>query len=1137
MPFNGWKSNLLSKRDLGAPDRRPLYAYRLDSSEFQSLENLLKKKLTQYKQAGYRLGYGRPISLGLISEQVSGFPALFVLYAAEWWRQRYDGTGWSWQPILSDLGVDSDDWSASERSACITKGLQDWGLSALESCGLRYLGAIALQGGLPMRLLAEAKGGIGNLLRGVLKEAARSRVTVHDIQGWVKSLESLLPRTYRQPEIHVLLAQVVDTALRLKEEAKLTQSDDAIMRLEQHNRSWRDRFPLPINDLNARGLIEQLIRDAAAVKIDRRAVSFRIERFLEKDSDGLWHLCSRLILPDTNTIDSAMLGELFAETAAAFPRLLDIALKMNKQDQTLSLRRLIGHDKYRIERRPCGATDQDAANEHILRLSTADGRMWNIPAPRGEELDDDLPWVFDARDESQVLLRQGAGSVAPHEAIVAIPRDWVTAPEDGAILNVEGSAQDFKKHLYRIRGTVRFSDSQGESYRVRTGRTTSGQENYTWIGQRSWEEFNRPRMAFLGMPQLYRMNEEGVIQLVDGKCGWRPLGGGVFDSGSNIFGPIEVRYPAVGEVKYRTRMTILPPNASFRLEFNDAGSGHIHLENWRVIDAQVLNSNTRWETSHAGNRFTVSLHVKTGERAPEWVDLNAYWRDTPTPARLRLPYPAKGARVYDADGHELRSGTLVAANRLLGIRIHALGGNPAAMPRMTLELRLNKNCKESCYNVFPPSNSVQVEIRLQDYVGEIAHLLANNDAPDTMVEAALRIGGEIATRLSIARYSFRMQRDDIRGQVYVENIEVIEPDQLESLPVMALRLQAPEEEAIHLTPVTPEGVATGAWEFAPQMRDCGSWLIFPSSVASLQFRPILWTIAGEPGVNGHVAQSVGIPQQIQRESALDTAIEVLAGNFLDPGWTDVERLANQIGHLSLVTLDLWRRFARSPSGMASLAMRFHRLPDRFLTRFPEELPFSWETVPYETWYRAIKQLKGQCDEQYKTASETVFKAHVENRLSELNSRYLALNNLLHFAYAAIIGHAPPEIRAFRHPDALAQLNNILFSGGESFLQRLLRNNSSAQWPTTFNRRIGEARVDSLLASLLYSTDDYRDGLINLPILLAIHVATNATEEWFEVSERIYDLRSHIAFDLEWFTEAYNLTIARCLSVGLLKVEV
>lgn len=336
MPFHAWKSNLLRNRELKAPDGRHLYAYRLKSGEFHSLETLLKNRLAHHQQAGYQLGYGRPVSLGLISEQVSGFPALFVLYAAEWWRQRYDGSGWSWQPILRNLGVNPEDWNASERSTCITKGLQDWGLSPRESGGLRYLGTIALHGGLPMRLLAEARGGVGNLLRGVLKEAARSKVTVHDLQGWVQSLEGYLPRTYRQPEIHVLLAQVVATVLRLKEEAELTQSDDAIARLEQRVPSWRERFPLPVNDANARGLIEQLIRDAAAARIERQAVLFRVERALEQDSDGLWHLRSSLILPDKDNIESAKLERLFAEEPNGLPRLLDMTYGGRKRSNAIA---------------------------------------------------------------------------------------------------------------------------------------------------------------------------------------------------------------------------------------------------------------------------------------------------------------------------------------------------------------------------------------------------------------------------------------------------------------------------------------------------------------------------------------------------------------------------------------------------------------------------------------------------------------------------------------------------------------------------------------------------------------------------------------------------------------------------------
>lgn len=1140
MPFHAWKSNLLRNRELKAPDGRHLYAYRLKSGEFRSLEALLKNRLAHHQQAGYRLGYGRPISLGLISEQVSGFPALFVLYAAEWWRQRYDGSGWSWQPILRDLGVNPEDWNASERSTCITKGLQDWGLSPRESGGLRYLGTIALQGGLPMRLLAEARGGVGNLLRGVLKEATRSKVTVHDIQGWVQSLEGHLPRTYRQPEIHVLLAQVVATVLHLKEEAELTQSDDAIARLEQRVPSWRERFPLPVNDANARGLIEQLIRDAAAARIERQAILFRVERALEQDSDGLWHLRSSLILPDKDNIESAKLERLFAEEPNGLPRLLDMTLVVAGRDQTLSLRRLAGHDKYRIQRRPCGASDRNAADEHILRLSAADGRIWNSPAPRGEELDDDLPWVFDAREESPPLLRQGAGSVPTQEALAAVPPDWVAAPEAGGTVTLEGNIQNPKKRLYRIRGTVRFSAPHGESCRIRTGRADANEENYAWIGQRLWQKFIRPGMAFLGKPQLYQVDDEGRSQPITGEPCWRPLGANSVN-GCDLLGPVEMRYPATGEVKHRARMVILRTDANLRLEFTDAGSGRIHLGNWGAISAHALSANMISETSRAGDNLTISLRVTAGQRAPEWVEFDVHWPHTPTAVRLRLPYPAEGARIYDANSHELRFGALLAANQLLGVRIHALGGDPAAMRRMSLEFRLNGSSKESSYDIFPPKDSIQLEIRLQDYAVEIAHLLANDDSPDATIGAVLRIGGKKATAFRIARYACRMERDTDRVHLDASGIELLEPDELAALSVMALRLEYPGEEVAHLTALTTEGVATGAWEFAPETREPGSWLIFPASTASLPFRPILWTISGAVAADGHIAQSIGITQLAERESALDTAIETIADDFLDSGWVDVDRLINQVGHLPLVTLDLWRRFGRSAGGMTALAIRFATLPSGFLERFAQELPFSWETVPFAAWRRAIEQLKQQCDSQCGAASEIVFKFHIGKRIDELSSLHPALTYLLGFARASALNEDHLEIRACRHPQALPKLNEILFSGDQSLLQRLLRNNADVgkevvQWPTAFNCWVDEARQKPLSVALLCNKSDYRDGLINLPILLAIHVVTNATREWFEISHLIHDLRAHITFDSDWFTEAYNLSIARCLAAGLLKLE-
>lgn len=108
--FVDWKRNLLSRRQLGRPDRRALYQYRLTAAEFNDLEGLLREWLGKLSR----------FELSQIS-RLTGFSGLFVLYAAEWWRHRFDGSHWSWDPILRDVGAEPEEWNALQRSECVVR--------------------------------------------------------------------------------------------------------------------------------------------------------------------------------------------------------------------------------------------------------------------------------------------------------------------------------------------------------------------------------------------------------------------------------------------------------------------------------------------------------------------------------------------------------------------------------------------------------------------------------------------------------------------------------------------------------------------------------------------------------------------------------------------------------------------------------------------------------------------------------------------------------------------------------------------------------------------------------------------------------------------------------------------------------
>ncbi|WP_129125929.1 STY4851/ECs_5259 family protein [Geomonas oryzae] len=1127
--FQSHITNLLNSRGLNAPDGRPLYDYRLTDEEFSTLETFLKEYLRKFGRFS-----NTPLD---IIKDASGFPALFVLYAAEWWRRRYNGSGFSWEPILHDLDVDSDCWSHTQRSACVSTGIRDWQLPLRTTGGLRYLGTIALQGGLPMHLLVQARGNLGRILRIVLKEATRSTASSTDIQGWVISLNQYLPRTYRQAEIYLLLAEVVITVLRLKDEAGLTQSAGAIAQLENRIPSWRERFPLPVGDADAQKLIEQLIQDAVTAKVERQSRLCMVERFLEQGQDGRWHLCSRVTLPDS--ADVAKVGSLFGLESSLLPRMMDFVLEVNGTEQTTTMRKLAGHDKYRIDRCLWNVSNSDSAEEHVLRLSAPDGRSWSTTGFRGESLDQDLPWVFDAGDEVNALVRQGSGAVATSEAFVALPPRWDVSAMEEDIPIFEGVLHQFERKVFRVRGTACFSLNDAVC-RVRTGRADAKLETYEWRGQRLWGEFTRPSMAFLGVPKLFKIDENGGAQQMAGAFGWRPIGTrGLV--GTNPSGPAEMWYPAAGEVKFRSRMVILPPNAKTTMDFTDARSGEIRLENWGAISAVLVTTGVSSSVIRNSNYLSIGLKVAGSDSVPEWVELDVFWSQTPVPARVRLPYPAQGARAFDAKGRELQSGSLLSANRLLGVRILCLSGSQACSKRISLEFRLSGNGKGSLFSLLMADQSLHVEIRLQDYASEIAQLLATDDRPDASVEAIVRIGSAISARLRIARYESRLVRENGRVSLDASGFRGISEDALIELPVMAMRLDFPGEDAVRLSGFTSEGVATGAWEFNPQQREPGSWLIFPREDASLSFRPTIWPVDGYATTEGLIATAIGIPQEVPRVMALDKAIQTISGDFLDNGWADVERLVTQLGHLPLVTLDIWRCFARSAHGMAALVIRFSSLPISFVERFASELPFVWETVPFTAWLVAMTNLKRQCDAWYGTAGATVFTSHLDNRIAELTSYHPALYTILGVARAAATGDTPPEIQLFRKL-GVDSMGGFLFSGDDCPFQQLLRNhadtdNTCIEWPTYFKN--GKLRTPNYATySSFFCKQDlgFQYGVVNLPIFLAAQVATDDCEEWFGDPDLVHELRKHIAFDPDWFTEAYYWTVARCVAGGLLNIE-
>jgi len=60
-------------------------------------------------------------------------------------------------------------------------------------------------------------------------------------------------------------------------------------------------------------------------------------------------------------------------------------------------------------------------------------------------------------------------------------------------------------------------------------------------------------------------------------------------------------------------------------------------------------------------------------------------------------------------------------------------------------------------------------------------------------------------------------------------------------------------------------------------------------------------------------------------------------------------------------------------------------------------------------------------------------------------------------------------------------------------------------------------------------------VINMPLIAAVSSLLDLSDEFFPTPESIHLLRTAKAFDMQWFDDAYNLTVARYLIEGAFDV--
>ena len=1110
-----------------APDGRWLYAYEVDEGEFNQLEGILRQTYTVTGTA-----WSREVGAALF------------LYAAEWWRRHYDGGRWSWNPILDSLGIRRDDWPPSTVRRFVEGGLRYWRLNLNRTGGLRYIGVIARQGGLPVSVLSNASGHIGRILGRVL-ELTTPGTSRQTLLSWVESLKDRLPASYQDAHTLELLTDLTEGVLRIVHQAGLTTSDDAIAHLDVVLPRWRRELPLRMDDTHAQGLFEQLIRDAVTTPSPRRPDEIVVRRWLESEDNDIWTLHSSLDLPNRLALDDPQ--SLFP---GLDPNSLDRTptLSLIAGDHSLDwlLHRLTGQGAYRVPSVRLDLSGEAAAELHQTRLRNQGGGLHTGQTRHGEALDPDLPWLFDDRkDLSPTWIRQGGGGVRTESAIVAIPAGWTVFAQDtvGSRIELVAFLESPERELYRLYGQAQVADTSGHRWTIRSAQVDADEDDYHWDGNRYWIDSIQPILSFRGPNPPSLRNGLRRIDRHD-------LDSHPHSNFIHRWGPVTVSHIEDGEIRHRARLLLLPERAEDHLIPEGPEGGSIRLKGWGVESARLV-QNARTEepdvtmaVRRQGPDMVIELGLSTGvsqRLTPYSVVLGLAWPGHPEEARVRFRYPAKGARAFDTSGRVLHSETWLSVADLLGVRLVAVG--VMGPLRLMLEVQRPHEALGRSAVIEYPIKGIEgpgyIEVRLQDHTETIEGLLATEDLLDAWVKCVLldRSQTPLLT-LRLSRYTAALERFPTQVALKPSSLAKLKEHELSALRLYALRLESPADEPIELTPSRSEGVLTGAWDFDPTAQEAGSWLIYSPPDSPVVLRPLLWSYECGGVPEGSYAHAIGLADRTQREPALDALIARMSCNFLDPAWNELEHLISHLKHLPLASLDLWRRFAHNPRAMAALALRLGELPPDFVRRFTNELPFDWTLVPYWVWVEAAERLRAQCEQWFgANISPCEYKKQLENAFQLLGERYPALESLLLIVRCEALQESDPQFRIMRSRAGDEIFQGQQFSNENSEFQRFLREHANDDhWPTNpdISRLIQQGRKSDLPGANLLRNDqlDFQNSLINLPILLALRCIHDPGDHAFDDPQRIHAIRSFRAFDPDWFDAAFHCTIARCLSRGL-----
>lgn len=630
----------LASYGLSHPDGRPLYRYRIERHHFLAVQSELKSRQQYLKSSAHRRD-----------------AALFVIWAAEWFRRCYRGGVQRWNDLGCEIGLELDH-AAWRRLA--DNGLRFWKIEPLRIGGVHLrLAALACQGGFPIAALeGEDAGWAGRYLErltGIL--LAEPDPTLETADAHAQALEELIPLTWRHEGMRTVCAELTLQIVRLRREAEEGGAIAGALVsawLDEHRPNWRERLPLVVDDGGA--LVNGLMR---ATPLKGGSGSIRATRLLVLEGKN-WRERARLDLSGVirDVEGRTVLGSLAADwsrlrlyPSGEFARHVSGELAVVEPDE---------HGDWRA--RPTSSrTDFDLPVSIPIELELrGEGKRVCAPffIPNGARVAGGLRTCVgvvgpDGSPVELSIVGTGSGAFRAELLYLDTPVGWLVERQgEESHCHLLEERRDESRVLWEIAGAVLVRSEEGDRYLIRSGQTNERRDALSLIGDAptGCRSSDNITPLFAGAPRL-ELRDGGRARAPESSEGWwrsRGTREWLACRNTNPAGHCEFAWldATTGHVRDRTEAIVLPKQFSISRALS-RDHVDVSIEGWdgaRDMESGQKTSSGNWRFSRRGaSRSTAIARLFAAHNDPILLELFvphqawiSSWSSGPLPAGSTL---------------------------------------------------------------------------------------------------------------------------------------------------------------------------------------------------------------------------------------------------------------------------------------------------------------------------------------------------------------------------------------------------------------------------------------------------------------------------------------------------------------------